>query len=117
MIGQITYIDIHSASLRRVIIVTYTGKAIPRCVCPGTRLALFIHSGFAVAIAAVNWFALSGFEWYLSLFATLGAYRGKHFPLRLATVATTTTTTSTSITLCFPRLTAGKATLGLVRIA
>jgi hypothetical protein len=73
---------------------------------------------FTVAITAIHRSALTGFKWYLSLLATLGAHCWEHLASGgIAMAIMTVAVVAVSVLSCFPSLTAFGATLGLVCIA
>jgi hypothetical protein len=67
-------------------------------------------SDFTVAIATVHRSVTAGFKGYLGILTALGTFCREHLPLGSVARATV------SITLCFPRLATGGATLGLIGI-
>ena len=82
------------------------------CMCATkVNLNLPAHSGFIVALAAVNRSAFARLKRHLGILATLGAYCGEHLARPVAVAATR------AITLCLSCLAASRTPLGLVGVA
>ena len=93
------------------ILVAYIGQITQPMYALRVKLALSAQFDLTVAIATIYWPTLAGFERYLSVFATLGAFHREHLPLGpVAAVAT-------SITLGLPCLAAWETALRLISIA
>jgi hypothetical protein len=81
-----------------------------------TRILPSTRFDFAVAIAAIDWSALTGLEWYCRFLAAFSAYCREHLSGCSVTVAAISIATG-SVLLCFPRLAAWWTALWFVSIA
>jgi hypothetical protein len=90
-----------------------------------TSVSLPARFYFAITIAAIDWSALTGLEWYGSYLAAIGANCRVHLARRgtIASISVAITIVTVAIAataakaFCFPCLTAFGAALGLVGIA